>query len=249
MAARTAKTAIVTGAASGIGRACVARLLADGHRVAALDIGALPVDLGAAAPDRFLALQADVGSLDSCQSAVAATVKRFGGLDWLAHFAAIHSTETWRELDTALFDRVLHVNVTGSYHIARAAAEHMAAHGGGAIVLTGSSSVNVSGVGGHGRGGPAYVTSKGAIIGLTRALARSLAPDNIRVNAVSPGSTETPMTAEYDADARRKVAERTILGRMGRPEEIAAVAVHLLSDDASYVTGEIVSASGGGGFG
>jgi NAD(P)-dependent dehydrogenase (short-subunit alcohol dehydrogenase family) len=116
-------------------------------------------------------------------------------------------------------------------------------------VLTSSGSINVSGVGGHGRGGPAYVASKAAIIGLTRALARSLAPQGIRVNAISPGSTETAMTADYDEDARQKAAARTLLGRMGQPDDIAAVALFLLSDSAGYMTGEIVHVNGGGSFG
>jgi 3-oxoacyl-[acyl-carrier protein] reductase len=243
-------TVIVTGAASGIGLACARRLLADGHRVTAADLAPIPAALADAAPKgAFLAVRTDVADAGQCRAAVAETVKAFGGLDALIHCAAIHDTRTWRELDGATFDRVLSVNVTGSYQIARAAAEHMADHGGGAIVLTGSGSVNVSGVGGHGRGGPAYVSSKAAIIGLTRALARSLGPHNIRVNAISPGSTDTPMTADYSEDARRRIGERTILGRIGQPEEIAAVAVFLISDDARYMTGEIVNVSGGGGFG
>jgi 3-oxoacyl-[acyl-carrier protein] reductase len=121
--------------------------------------------------------------------------------------------------------------------------------GGGAIVLTSSGSINVGGVGGHGRGGPAYVSSKAAIIGLTRALARSFAPLGIRVNAVSPGSTDTAMTADYDKEARRKVAERTLVGRMGDPKDIAAVAQFLISDAAGYMTGEIVHVNGGDSFG
>ena len=116
-------------------------------------------------------------------------------------------------------------------------------------MLTSSGSISVSGIGGHGRGGPAYVSSKAAIIGLTRALARSLAPVGIRVNAVSPGATRTAMTADYDEDALRKVGERTLTGAIGRPEEIAAVALFLVSDASSYVDGEIVAANGGGSFG
>ncbi|MGE0745031.1 MAG: SDR family NAD(P)-dependent oxidoreductase [Rhodospirillales bacterium] len=244
------RTAIVTGAASGIGLACARRLLADGWRVTGADVAPTPDALAAAAPPgAFQAVRCDVADAQQCRDAVARTVVAFGGLDALIHCAAVHCTKTWRELDGEAFDRVLSVNVTGSFHIAKAAAEHMAGHGGGAIVLTGSGSVNVSGVGGHGRGGPAYVTSKAAIIGLTRALARSLGPDGIRVNAISPGATETPMTADYSADALRRVGERTILGRIGQPEEIAAVAAFLVSADSAYLTGEIVNVSGGGSFG
>ncbi len=167
----------------------------------------------------------------------------------LIHMAAAHSTLTWRELDADHFNRIMAINVTGAFLMAQAAAERMKPHDGGAIVLTSSGSINVGGVGGHGRGGPAYVSSKAAIIGLTRALARSFAPLGIRVNAVSPGSTDTAMTAHYDEEARRKVAERTLVGRIGAPEEIAAVAQFLISDAASYVTGEIVHVNGGGSFG
>jgi NAD(P)-dependent dehydrogenase (short-subunit alcohol dehydrogenase family) len=108
----------------------------------------------------------------------------------------VHSSLTWREITPGHLDLILSVNVTGSFLIAQAAAEQI--ERGGAIVLTSSASVSVGGIGGSGRGAPAYVASKAAIIGLTRALARSFAPLGIRVNAVSPGSTETAMTAEYD---------------------------------------------------
>lgn len=240
------RTAIVTGAASGIGRACVRLLLEAGENVAALDRD--PV----AAPDggeRLLALPTDVADADACSDAVRAAYDRFGPIHALLHFAAAHDTHTWEDLDADAFNRVLAVNVTGSFLMAKAAANAMRDTGGGAIVLTGSGSINVSGLGGHGRGGPAYVSSKAAIIGLTRALARSLAPHGIRVNAVSPGATDTAMTADYSADARARVAERTLVGRMGTPEEIARVAIFLTSDDAAYMTGEIVNVNGGGSFG
>jgi 3-oxoacyl-[acyl-carrier protein] reductase len=172
-------------------------------------------------------------------------VEAFGTPNAMIHMAAFHSTLTWRELTSEHFDRTLAVNVTGSFLMARAVAEHMT--DGGAIVLTSSGSINVGGLGGRGRGGPAYVSSKAAIIGLTRALARSLAPLRIRVNAVSPGSTETPMTADYDEEMRRNVVHRSLVGRMGRPQDIAGVALFLISDAAGYMTGEIVQVNGGGG--
>jgi 3-oxoacyl-[acyl-carrier protein] reductase len=243
----TRKTVIVTGAASGIGFACVQGLLAAGHQVCGADLQAIPAGRLGDHSGRFLAVRADIADVAACGHLVAQAREKFGELTSLIHMAAAHSTLTWRELTPEHFNRILAVNVTGAFLIARAAAEQMV--DGGAIVLTSSDSVNVSGVGGHGRGGPAYVSSKGAIIGLTRALARSLAPQRIRVNAVSPGSTATAMTAEYDDDALRKVAERTLLGRIGEPHEIAAVAQFLISDAASYLTGEIVHANGGGYFG
>lgn len=243
-----AKTAIVTGAASGIGRATTATLLAQGWNVAGADRDAVMPPAGTDA-SRFFALNCDVAEAGDCARAVNETAARFGALDALLHFAAIHATQTWDELDAAVFNRVLAVNVTGSFLMAQAAGAYMKDHGGGAIVLAGSGSINSSGVGGHGRGGPAYVSSKAAIIGLTRALARSLGPHGIRVNAVSPGATETAMTAEYSDAAKAKVAERTLVGRMGQPHEIAEAAAFLASDKSSYITGEIVNVNGGGSFG
>jgi 3-oxoacyl-[acyl-carrier protein] reductase len=198
---------------------------------------------------RILPLRADVADAESCRAVAARTVEKFGALTSLIHMAAAHSTQTWSELSSEHFNRIMAVNVTGAFLMAQAVAGHMGENGGGALVLASSGSINVSGVGGHGRGGPAYVASKAAIIGLTRALARSLAPLGIRVNAVSPGATDTAMTASYDAEARRKVGERTLAGRIGRPEEIAAVAQFLISDAASYMNGEIVNVNGGGSFG
>jgi NAD(P)-dependent dehydrogenase (short-subunit alcohol dehydrogenase family) len=237
---------IVTGAAGGIGQACARQLLAEGHSVAGADLQPIPdMSSGAGA---FLSARVDVSDEADCRAVVAQCVESFGGVDALIHMAATHSTATAAELDAAEFNRVLSVNVTGAFLMARAAAAWMGRHGGGAIVLAGSGSMNVGGAGGHGRGGPAYVSSKAAIVGLTRSLARSYAPHGIRVNAVSPGATATPMTAGYDEEALRAVAARTLARRIGRPEEIAAVACFLISDAASYVIGEVVQVNGGGSF-
>ncbi len=244
------KVALVTGAASGIGAAAIRMLLAQGQRVAATDIQAIALDgIGDEERHRLVCLPCDVSVDADCRRAVAETVAAFGRLDSLLHFAAIHSVKTWEELDADEFNRVLAVNVTGSFLMAKAAAEVMKTNGGGAIVLTGSGSMNAGGVGGHGRGGPAYTSSKGGIVALHRALARSLGPYGIRVNAVSPGATTTAMTADYSADALKQVGARTALGRIGRADEIAAVAMFLASDAASYISGEIVNVNGGGSFG
>jgi NAD(P)-dependent dehydrogenase (short-subunit alcohol dehydrogenase family) len=240
-------TYLVTGAASGIGRACAHKMLSDGANVAALDVQPLTEDLTRAGGARLIALRADVSSQQDCRDAVAETVRRFGGLDALIHMAALHSTKTWEEADAVEFNRIMAVNVTGAFLIAKAASEAMKGKG-GAIVFASSTVMNSGGVGGHGRGGPAYATSKAAIIGLTRSLAKSLAPHGIRVNAVSPGSTDTAMTADYSEAARKQLAERVPLGRIGRPEEIAAVACFLAGNGASYMVGDVVNVNGGGNF-
>jgi 3-oxoacyl-[acyl-carrier protein] reductase len=245
MSANSAMNVIVTGAASGIGFACVQALLAAGHCVCGADLQPVPAERLQADPARFVGVRADIADETDCRRVASRAVDTFGTPNAMIHMAALHSTLTWRELTAEHFDRILTVNVTGAFLMARAAAEHMT--NGGAIVLTSSGSINVGGVGGRGRGGPAYVSSKAAIIGLTRALARSLAPLHIRVNALSPGSTETPMTADYDEEMRRNVVQRSLVGRMGRPEDIAAVAIFLISDAAGYITSEIVNVNGGGG--
>ena len=239
---------IVTGAGSGIGLACAARFLADGFQVAAVDINPLPSDLlRAGEGGALLPLAIDVSKLDQCREAVRQTADKFGGLSALCHFAGIHSTKTWEEVSGEEFNRVLEVNVVGSFHMAKAAAEYMKHHGGGAIVLTSSGSIKVSGLGGgSGRGGPAYVASKAAINGLNLALARALGRHNIRVNTVSPGATDTPMIAEYTEASREAAAGRSFLGRIGQPDDVVDVARFLISDAARFVTGEIISVSGGG---
>ena len=240
------KTIIVTGARRGIGHACSASLLRDGFNVTAVDIHPIPETL-TQYTNSCLPLTIDVSDLDACRSAVTRTAEFFGSVDSVCHFAAIHSTDTWEEISSEKFLKVHEINVLGSFHIAKAAGEYMKSNGGGSIVLTSSGSVQASGVGGgSGRGGPAYVTSKAAIYGLNRSLARALGPHKIRVNTVSPGATSTPMIAEYSNSAREAAANRSMLGRIAEPDDVAEVAKFLISDAARFVTGEVISVSGGG---
>ncbi len=245
------QTVIVTGAASGIGFACVQLLLDQGFNVCGLDVNPIPIDELNSSIDgaRFLQAHTDVSNSAACAAAVVACVAKFGRVDALIHMAAVHSTRTWREIDAAHMNEVLQINVTGAFNMSQAAALAMEKTGGGAICLAMSGSIAVSGLGGEGRGGIAYVSSKAAIIGVTRGLARSLAPINIRVNAVSPGSTRTAMTSDYSEDAVRHAGSKTLAGRMGEPSEIASVALFLISDAAGYIQGQIVNVNGGGSLG
>ena len=186
----TQSAVIVTGAANGIRYACAHDLLTDGVPVAATDIGEIPAALVNAGD--CLPLSFDVSAEQSCQEAVAAATARFGGVRALIHFAGIHHTKTWDEVTGEDFAHVYAVNVTGSFLMACAAAGQMQ-ESGGSIVLTASGAVYVGSVAGDCRGGPAYISSKAAIRGLTRSLARSLGKYGIRVNAASPGAMETPM--------------------------------------------------------
>lgn len=245
----TAQTVLVTGAASGIGRASVADLLQHGHRVVATDLD--DEALNATHPERrddLRLISGDATDAAHCAAAAAEAVNGFGGLDALVHWAGIHCTLTWDELTAERFQHILNVNTVGAFLMSQAAARVMIPRGAGAIVLTTSSSTLVGGVGGDGRGGPAYTSSKGAIAILVRVLARSLGPHGIRVNAVSPGPTETLMIAEYTNDVRTGTIERAALGRLAAPAEMASIARFLISPDASYISGDVIDANGGAAF-
>lgn len=247
----TDRTFMVTGAADGIGSACTRRLLGQGNRVLAVDLdrGALEGRHGGET-DALRFVAGDVADAETAETAGAAAVAAFGGLDGLAHFAARHSTLDWEQADAEEFNRILSVNVTGSFLMAKAAARVMIDRGvRGAIVLTASGGVLMGGTGGQGRGGPAYTTSKGGVLVLVRCLARSWGRHGIRVNALSPGVVETAMTAGYSPEAKRDAAARAALGRIAQPDEPAAAAAWLLSDDAGFVTGENLSVNGGAAFG
>jgi 3-oxoacyl-[acyl-carrier protein] reductase len=245
----TGQAVLVTGAAGGIGLACTRMLLEQGELVTALDVDEqrLRAELDAGHP-RLLLVAGDVSDAAACARAVEATIARFGALDALIHWAAIHSSARWDELGGDECTRVLAVNVTGAHLASQAAARAMIERGAGSIVLCTSAAVSYGITGGQGQGGPAYVASKAAIIGIMRSLARALGPHGIRVNAVSPGLTETPLIAGYTAEKRAAMLKRFVLGRFGQPEEIASAAAYLISRQASFMTGSIIHVNGGSDF-
>lgn len=246
----TTQSVLVTGAASGIGLACARMLLEAGNKVLAFDIQGDRMKTALPRESDSLALcPGDVSKPEDCERAVAAAVDRFGDLDALIHWGAAHSSATWEDLTAEECNRTLAVNVTGSFLMAQAAARHMTERGKGAIVLTTSTSVLYGVTGGQGQGGPAYVSSKGAVIALTRSLARALGPRGVRVNAVSPGIVETPMIAGYTEAQRAAMKQRFPLGRFAQPEEVANAGIYLISDKASFMTGEIMHVNGGSNFG
>ncbi len=189
----------------------------------------------------------DVAETDDCKTAVAKAVEKYGNLNAIMHWGAAHSSKRWDELDADECNFIMAVNVTGSFLISQAAAAHMMTHDGGSIMLTTSASMLYGVTGGNGQGGPAYTTSKAAIIGLNRSLARSLAP-KVRCNAISPGIAETAMIAEYTEEQRSTMSARFPMGRFGEPEEIAHAGIFLISDKASFITGEVIHANGGSNF-
>ena len=221
----------MTGAASGIGRATARRFAEEGAHVVALDVRKPE------APQGELAIACDVADQGSVARAVAQAKERFGAIHVLAHFAGITRDALAHKMTLEQWDDVIRVNLTGSFLIAQAVARAM--EDGGAIVLTSSRSW----LGNVGQAN--YSASKGGVVSLTRTLALELGKRRIRVNALAPGFIETPMTDVVPDKVREKAVTSIPLGRIGRPEEIAAVALFFASDESSYVSGQTLLIDGG----
>ena len=243
------KVIVVTGAAGGIGTACIQRFCADGASVVAVDIDArLPKMVDALARDggAVLALSADISTLEGNQEAVAVAEREFGGL---YGFHANAATQVMaRAEDTSLdgWERMQSTNLRGAFHGVQAALPALRRRGGGSIVFTAS----ILGVVGD-ADLPAYGAMKGGMRALCRSLATAHGPENIRVNTICPGDVETPMVQEYfdfqpDPDAARKeVTDRYPLRRFAQPSDVAAAASFLFSDDAAYISGTDLIIDGG----
>ena len=244
------KVAIVTGGASGIG-AATARLFArEGARAVLVDIredGQRVADDIAKAGGQCLFVRADVTHAGECEAAVRAAVERFGRVDVLFNNAGVVRRADVTETTEEDWDRVMAVNVRSVFLMSRAAIPAMAGAGGGVIVNTGSGWGLVGG-----RKAAAYCASKAAVVNLTRAMALDHAGQNIRVNCVCPGDTDTPMLREearqlgQDVESFLAGSASRPLGRMGRPEEVAQAVLFLASDDSSFVTGSTLVVDGGG---
>jgi NAD(P)-dependent dehydrogenase (short-subunit alcohol dehydrogenase family) len=241
---------LVTGAGSGIGEATALRFGAEGAAVAAADLATERAEAVARrirdAGGRAVAMTADVSREADCRALVERTVRELGALDILVNNAGIGAVGTVLETDEATFEKVMDVNVKGTFLLSKAALPGMIAKRAGVIVNTAS----IAGV----RGIPAraaYTASKHAIVGLTRAMALDHVKDGIRVNCVCPGTVDTPWVGRLLAQAADPVGARSALvarqpmGRLGAAEEMASAILFLASDESSFTTGTAMLVDGG----
>jgi NAD(P)-dependent dehydrogenase (short-subunit alcohol dehydrogenase family) len=241
------KVAFITGAASGIGAACAERFAREGASIAGLDVQK-PADAAwrkvvESAPDAVF-LEGDVRDEASVERAVAAAAQRFGRIDVLVNAAGVTGIGAVDGLDAAEWDRVVDINLKGTFLVSKHVLRRMLARRSGSVIHLAS----VEGLEGMPQQA-AYNASKGGVVLLTRNMAADYGPQGIRVNCLCPGYIATPMTVLLESPGLERVREEFVrahlLGRPGRPEEVAAAALFLASEDASFVTGAALVVDGG----
>ena len=238
------KTALITGSARGIGRAIAERLASEGARIIISDV---LEDVAQNTVKEFkakgydaVAIKADVSSLADASRLIDEAIKQYETLDIVVNNAGITRDTLMLRMKEADWDAVLNVNLKGAFLVTQAASKVMIKQRSGRIV-------NISSVVGRmGNAGQTnYAASKAGLIGLTKAAAKELASRGITVNAIAPGFIKSEMTDKMPEAAREKLSGGIPLGRLGLPEDVAAVTAFLVSDDAAYITGQVVGVDGG----
>ncbi|GAA0680524.1 3-oxoacyl-ACP reductase FabG [Marinobacterium maritimum] len=234
------KVVFVTGAGQGMGQAVVKQFAAEGARVAAIDINKDAAEATAAACEgEVIAIACDISNSESVKGAMQQVKEAFGRLDVVVNNAGIGSVDEFLNTPDENWERVIGVNLTGTFLCCREGARLMAENGSGAIINVSSSAVM------SGEGPSHYVASKAGVMGLTRSIARELAPNGIRVNTLVPGATNTPMMQGIPEEWMQQMINGIPMGRMAEPEDVAKVASFLASDDAGFVTGQNIAVNGG----
>ena len=244
------QVAIITGAASprGIGWATAKRFADEGARVVILDLDGSAAEqaaasLGAAQPGRHLGLACDVRDEALCRRTVQQVLEALGRIDILVNNAGVSQSQRLMDSTQADYDLVMDSSVRGAFNMSRAVVPHMRERRRGAIVCMGSVAAQR---GGGILGGPHYSAAKGALQTLAKAMARELAPDGIRANAVAPGMVDTDLlVGKIDDAGKRRVADNVPLGRLALPADIANACLFLASDQSAYITGVVLDVSGG----
>lgn len=239
------KAGIITGAASGMGRAAADLFVQHGARVVCADINLEGAqDVAKRLGGEAVGCRLDLSDRASCQDAVKVTLAKYGKVDFLANFGGVWDGRNTAEIEDAHWARIMDVNLKGSFLICQAAAPAMTQQRGGRIVLIGSIAARVGGE----MGGPHYAASKGGVISLGKALARRMGPHHVTVNIINPGAVESDMTAGWSEQAKANMARITPLGRIGQPLDIARVALFLVSDLSGWMTGQSLDVNGGAYF-
>jgi 3-oxoacyl-[acyl-carrier protein] reductase len=241
----TDRVAVVTGAARGIGRGIATVLAAEGAAVVIADVDGAAAEAAAselaAGGARAVAIETDVTRRDSVEAMAAQALAELGRIDMLAANAGIYPSTPLAEIDDAIWERVMGINVTGALHAVQACVPAMLRQGRGRIVLTSSITGPITGQAGFAH----YGASKAALLGLMRSLAVELARSGVTVNAVMPGNIETPGLAETSDAHRRLMLSSIPQGRFGTPEDVGWAVRYLVSDEAAYVTGQTIVVDGG----
>lgn len=240
------KTVVVTGGARarGIGEASVKLFAEHGGRIAVLDKdGEGAARLASSLGPKHLGLACDVTSAEDCNSALKAVIQEFGAIDALFNNAGITQPRKFMEISEADWEAVLAVSLRGTMNMSQAIVPHMRERKAGSIVNMSSVSAQR---GGGIFGGPHYSAAKAGVLGLTKAMARELGADNVRVNAICPSLVDTDLVAGMMTDERRKEIVASVpMGRTGSANEVASCALFLVSDLSTYVTGSEIDVNGG----
>jgi NAD(P)-dependent dehydrogenase (short-subunit alcohol dehydrogenase family) len=242
------KIAIITGGAAGIGKVTARRVAAEGARTVVADLNAAGAkevaDAIIAAGGQALAVEADLGDVDSVRAMVAAAVGAYGGLDIVHNNAAATQLAATADVgvgtaDPAVWDTTMRVNLRGTMVAIQAAAPHLIARGGGSVINMSSGSA-LAGDLGH----PAYAASKAAIVTLTQYVATEFGKQGVRCNAITPGFIVIPEKPGRD-DVRATMLRHSLTPRLGTPEDVAALVVFLGSDESGFITGQNICVDGG----